>query len=81
MWPSIKVPLFEDGQRGAATLDRVQAAAAPELAEHNNACGHVVLLPEVEMAVAKLLLVIDERRQRDRRPTNGVGVSGYFSWV
>jgi hypothetical protein len=81
MWPSIKVPLFEDRQSGAAALDRVQVAAAPELAEHSDACGHVVLLPEVELAVAKLLLIVDERRQRDRRPTNGVGVSGYFSWV
>jgi hypothetical protein len=61
-----EVPLFEDGQRGAAALDRVQAAAAPELAEHSDACGHVVLLPEVELAVAKLLFVVDERRQRER---------------
>jgi hypothetical protein len=37
-----------------------------ELAEHSDACGHVVLLPEVELAVAKLLLVIDERCQRER---------------
>jgi hypothetical protein len=28
--------------------------------------GHVGLLPEVELAVAKLLLVVDERHQRDR---------------
>jgi hypothetical protein len=61
-----EVPLFEDGQHGAAALDRVQAAAAPELAEHSDTCGHVVLLPEVELAVAKLLLVVDERRQRER---------------
>jgi hypothetical protein len=27
--------------------------------------GHVELLPEVELAVAKLLLVVDERRQRE----------------
>jgi hypothetical protein len=40
--------------------------AALELAEHSDACGHVVLLPEVELAVAKLLLVVDERRQRER---------------
>jgi hypothetical protein len=73
--------MFEDGQRGAAALDRVQAAAVPELAEHSDACGHVVLLLEVELAVVKLLLVVDERRQRGRRPINGVGVSGYFSWV
>ena len=58
-----EVPLFEDGQHGATALDRVQAAAAPELAEHSDTCGHVVLLPEVELAVAKLLLVVDERRQ------------------
>jgi hypothetical protein len=61
-----EVPLFEDGQRDAAALDRVQAAAAPELAEHSDACGHVVLLPEVELAVAKLLFVVDERRQHER---------------
>jgi hypothetical protein len=42
-----KVPLFEDGQRGAAALDRVQAAAAPELVEHSDACGHIGLLSEV----------------------------------
>jgi hypothetical protein len=58
--------LFEDGQRGAAALDHVQAAAAPELAEHSGACGHVGLLPEVELAVTKLLLVVDEQRQRER---------------
>jgi hypothetical protein len=28
--------------------------------------GHVGLLPEVELTVAKFLLVIDERRQRER---------------
>jgi hypothetical protein len=28
--------------------------------------GHVGLLPEVELAVAKFLLVVDERRQRER---------------
>jgi hypothetical protein len=28
--------------------------------------GHVGLLREVELAVAKLLLVVDERRQRER---------------
>jgi hypothetical protein len=61
-----EVPLFEDGQRGAAALDRVQAIAASELAEHSDACGHVVLLPEFELAVAKLLLVVDERRQHER---------------
>jgi hypothetical protein len=34
--------------------------ATPELVVHNGACGHVGLLPEVELAVAKLLLVVDE---------------------
>jgi hypothetical protein len=63
---TMRSPLFEDGQRGAAALDRVQAVAAPELAEHNDTCGHAVLLPEVELAVAKLLFVVDERRQRER---------------
>jgi hypothetical protein len=29
------------------------------------ACGHVGLLLEVELAVVKLLLVVDERRQRE----------------
>jgi hypothetical protein len=61
-----EVPLFDDGQRGAAALDRVQTAAAPELAVHSGACGHIGLLPEVELAVVKLLLVVDERRQRER---------------
>jgi hypothetical protein len=28
--------------------------------------GHVGLLSEVKLAVAKLLLVVDERRQRER---------------
>jgi hypothetical protein len=28
--------------------------------------GHIGLLPEVELAVAKFLLVVDERRQRER---------------
>jgi hypothetical protein len=37
-----------------------------ELAEHSDACGHVVLLPEVELAVAKLPLIVDERCQRER---------------
>jgi hypothetical protein len=41
-------------------------APAPELAEHSGACGHVGLFPEVQLAVAKLLLVVDERRQRER---------------
>jgi hypothetical protein len=56
---------FDDGQRGAAALDRVQAAAALELAKHSGVCGHVGLLPKVQLTVAKLLLVIDERRQRE----------------
>jgi hypothetical protein len=47
-------------------MDRVQAAAAPEIAEHSDACSHVVLILEVELAVAKLLLIVDERRQRER---------------
>jgi hypothetical protein len=58
--------LFDDGQRGAAALDRVQAAAASELVIHSGPCGHVGLLLEVELTVIKLLLVIDERRQRER---------------
>jgi hypothetical protein len=29
--------MFDDGQRGAATLDRVQATTAPELAVHSGA--------------------------------------------
>jgi hypothetical protein len=51
---------------GVAALDRVQATAASELAEHSDACGQVGLLSEVELAVAKLLLIVDERRQRER---------------
>jgi hypothetical protein len=62
----LSVPLLDDGQPGAAVLDRVQAVATPELVIHNGACDHVGLLPEVELAVAKLLLVVDERRQRER---------------
>jgi hypothetical protein len=37
-----------------------------ELVIHSGSCGHVVLLPEVELEVVKLLLVVDERRQRER---------------
>jgi len=58
--------MFDDGQRGAAALDHVQAAAASELVIHSDSCGHVGLLPEVELAVAKLLFVVDEQRQRER---------------
>jgi hypothetical protein len=58
--------MLDDGQRGAAALDCVQAAAASELVIHSGSCGHVELLPEVELAVVKLLLVIDERRQLER---------------
>jgi hypothetical protein len=29
--------MFDDGQRGAAALDHVQAAAAPELVVHSGA--------------------------------------------
>ena len=32
-----EVPLLDDGQRGAAALDHVQAAAAPELVVHSGA--------------------------------------------
>jgi hypothetical protein len=60
-----EVPLLDDGHRGAAALDRVQAAATPELVVYSGACGHAGLLLEVELAVAKLLLVVDERRQRE----------------
>jgi hypothetical protein len=62
---TMEVPLFDDGQHGATTLDRVQAATALELDVHSGACGHVGLLLEVELAVAKLLLIVDERRQRE----------------
>jgi hypothetical protein len=58
-------PLLNDGQRGAAALDHVQVAASHELVVHSGACDHVGLLLEVELTVAKLLLVIDERRQRE----------------
>jgi hypothetical protein len=63
-----EVLLLDDGQRGAAALDLVLAVAALELVVHNGACSHVGLLLEVELAVTKLLLVIDERRQRARLP-------------
>jgi hypothetical protein len=65
---TIMRPLLDDGQCGAAALDRVQAAATSELVIHSGSCWHVGLLPEVELAVVKLLLVIDERRQRERIP-------------
>jgi hypothetical protein len=70
-----EVLLFEDGQRDAAALDRVQEAVATELAEHSGTCGHVGLLLEVELAVAKLLLDVDEWRQRERL------LSVVFVWV
>jgi hypothetical protein len=40
--------------------------AAPELTIHSGACDHVGLLLEVKPAVVKLLLIVDERRQRER---------------
>ena len=43
-----------------------QAAVAPEFVVHSGACNHVGLLRKVELTVAKLLLVVDERRQRER---------------
>jgi hypothetical protein len=52
--------MLNDGQCGAAALDRVQAAASQELVVHSGACDHVRLLLEVELTVSKLLLVIDE---------------------
>jgi hypothetical protein len=60
-----EVPLLDDGQRGAAALHRVQAAAAPELVVHSGTCGHVGLFLEAELTVAKLFLVVDERPQRE----------------
>jgi hypothetical protein len=63
---TMRSPLLDDGQRGAATLDRVHAAAAAELVIHSGSCGHVGLLPEVELTVIKLLLVIDEPCQLER---------------
>jgi hypothetical protein len=62
---TMRPPLLNDGQRGAAALDRVQAAALRELVVHNGACDHVGLFLEVELTVAKLFLVIDERRKRE----------------
>jgi hypothetical protein len=40
-------------------------AAASELVIHSSSCGHVELLLEVGLAVIKLLLVVDKRRQRE----------------
>jgi hypothetical protein len=62
---SHEASLLNDGQRGAAALDRVQVVASRELVVHSGACDHVGLLLEVELTVAKLLLVIDEWRQRE----------------
>jgi hypothetical protein len=61
-----EVPLLDDGQRGAAALDRVQAAPTSELVIHSDSCDHAGLLPVVKLAVVKILLVVDERRQRER---------------
>jgi hypothetical protein len=36
-----------------------------ELVVHNGVCGHLGLLLEVELAVAKLLLAVNERRQHE----------------
>ena len=60
-----EVPLLDDGQRGAAALHHVQAVAVPELVVHSGTCGHVGLFLKVELAVAKFLLVVDERPQRE----------------
>jgi len=60
-----EVALLDDGQRGGAAVDGVEAAAAAELVVDGSAGGHVGLLPEVEPAVAELLLAVDERRQRE----------------
>jgi hypothetical protein len=49
----------------ATALHRVQAAATPELVVHSVTCGHVGLFLEVELVVAKFLLVVDERPQRE----------------
>jgi hypothetical protein len=57
--------MLNDGQRGAAALDHVQVVASRELVVHSGVCDHVGLLLEVELTVAKLLLVIDKRRQRE----------------
>ena len=61
----MRPPLLNDGQRGTAALDHVQAAAPRELVIHSGVYDHVGLLLEVELTVVKLLLVIDERRQRE----------------
>jgi hypothetical protein len=53
--------MLDDGQRSAVALDRVQAVAASKLVIHSGSCDHVGMLPEVEMAVVKLLLIVDEQ--------------------
>jgi hypothetical protein len=62
---TMRPPCLTMDNNGAAALDRVQAAASRELVVHSGACDHVGLLLKVELTVAKLLLVIDERRQRE----------------
>jgi hypothetical protein len=62
---TMRPPLLNDGPRSAAALDRVQAAASRELIVHSDTSDHVGLLLEVELTVAKLLLIIDERCQRE----------------
>jgi hypothetical protein len=61
-----EVPLLDDGQCGATALDRVQAVAASELVIHIGSYDHIGLLPEVELTVIKLLLVVDKWCQRER---------------
>jgi hypothetical protein len=57
-----EVPLLDDRQHGEAALYRVQAATALELVIYSGAWDHIGLLLEVELAVTKILLVVDERR-------------------
>jgi hypothetical protein len=61
-----EVPLLDNGQRDTVALDRVQVVATSKLVIHSDTCSHVGLLAEVELVVAKFILVIDERRQRER---------------
>jgi hypothetical protein len=58
---TMRSPCLTMDKRRAVALHRVQAAAAPKLVIHSGTCGHVGLFLEVELAVTKFLLVVDER--------------------
>uniref|UniRef100_A0A0E0HDB1 Uncharacterized protein n=1 Tax=Oryza nivara TaxID=4536 RepID=A0A0E0HDB1_ORYNI len=64
-----EVAVLDEGQRGAAAVDGVEAAAGAELGVDGGAGGQVGLAPQVGPALAEpLLAAVDERRQRHGLP-------------